>query len=262
MMRSALCLAGPERQPGCFSRQINNLERRSGSMGRARAVEHGSLPAHGGVPSATAATSNPVSALVVAFCLALSGCHASASAEAKTSSDEKVAEYDRPFEPSDGPSGFGDTDEATDMQMALVGARHDLLLSTDAPSAVCQCLDIVAGPATSPDFFWQAGPPQTNSSTQIVVALTSEGIPCPDAPAESLGASYWGYEVEGENTVVVVELARPGRPLTSGAIIPRPGPQGHILVKPLNKRVPYGRPLTEGQPRCEVPIPGGAADSN
>jgi len=141
----------------------------------------------------------------------------------------------------------------------LVGARPDLQLAAEAPPAACACLAVTVGKANDPEFFWQAGPPRTTSD-QLVVAVSSAGVPCPDAPEGSLGATYWGYRQEGADVVVVVEQARNGRPMTTGAIIPRPGPGGAVYVAPQNARIPYGRPLTPGERYCRVsaPTPAGS----
>jgi hypothetical protein len=54
-----------------------------------------------------------------------------------------------------------------------------------------------------------------------------------------------------------VEAARDGRPLTNGAIIPKPVGQGRVLIAPASKKVPYGRPL-EGTGPCKIGNPGQA----
>jgi hypothetical protein len=188
-----------------------------------------------------------------AFLPAAWGCHASVNAEAKAEKD--VAEYDKPLEttaPSD--DGLGSPGAGPFQEDAMIGARHDLQLAADAPQPTCNCLAVAVGQATDPRFFWEAGAPNT-TDTQLVFAMTSEGLACPDASEDSLGASYWGYKKEGDNIVVVVEEARFGRPITSGAIIPRPGPAGQVLVQPLDSRVPFGRPLSQGDRYCQVSSP-------
>jgi hypothetical protein len=54
---------------------------------------------------------------------------------------------------------------------------------------------------------------------------------------------------------VLVEAARGGRPLTSGAIIPRPIGPGRVFVAPASKKLPYGRPL-DGSGNCKIGNPG------
>jgi len=95
--------------------------------------------------------------------------------------------------------------------------------------------------------------PKLDPDSQLVVALGSGGVKC-DAPIpkDSLGASYWGYKRKGNDVVVFVENARFGRPITHGAVIPKPAPGGHIYLQPASKRVPYGRPLDGNGHRCKL----------
>ncbi len=150
--------------------------------------------------------------------------------------------------------------EAQSADAPLVGARPALQLAAETPPAVCACLAVTVGKPNDPQFFWQAGPPRTTPD-QLVVAVSSAGVPCPDAPEGSLGATYWGYRQEGADVVVVVEQARDGRPMTTGAIIPRPGPGGAVYVAPQNARIPYGRPLTPGERYCRVSAPTPASST-
>jgi len=142
----------------------------------------------------------------------------------------------------------------------LVGARPDLQLADESPSADCECLAVHLGKANDPEFFWQSGPPRTRSD-QVVIAVSSAGVPCPAAEEGSLGATYWGFRQEGADVVVVVEQARDGRPMTTGAVIPRPGPGGAVYVAPQNARIPYGRPLTRGERYCRVSDPSPAGET-
>jgi hypothetical protein len=66
-----------------------------------------------------------------------------------------------------------------------------------------------------------------------------------------MGASYWGYEMSGNDVVVVVERAAEGRPVASGAIIPRPS-GGQVYLRAADKTVPYGRPMAGTGERCQV----------
>jgi hypothetical protein len=90
----------------------------------------------------------------------------------------------------------------------------------------------------------------TNPDTQVVIALTSGGVPC---DVESSGASYWGYETVGPDIIVVVEAAKPGRPVAQGAIIPRPMSGGQVYIRPVDKSVPYGRPAAGAGDKCLMP---------
>ena len=137
----------------------------------------------------------------------------------------------------------------------LLGARHDLKLRSDKASASCQCLAVALGGARSSGMVWSAAPPEIDDATQLTLALSSEGQECQGAPKDSLGASYWGYRISGNDVVVLVESARGGRPLTSGAVIPRPVGPGQVFVAPASRKVPYGRPV-DGKGLCKIGNPG------
>lgn len=137
----------------------------------------------------------------------------------------------------------------------LLGARHDLKLDGDKSTARCQCLAVALGDARDGGMLWSAGPPQLDAGTQLSIALSSEGQACQDEPPQSLGASYWGYRITGDDVVVLVEAARAGRPLTSGAIIPKPVGQGQVFIAPASSKLPYGR-SPEGKGLCRIGNPG------
>lgn len=189
---------------------------------------------------------------VIFACCAVLGCKASASASLNTSGDIDGDGDEAPDSESFAPAG-----SAAAPDIALLGARHDLRY-TGAATATCRCLATALGQANDAGISWRSHIPEVDPSTQLVIALSSEGLPCPDAPKDSLGASYWGYRIAGDDVVVVVESARDGRPVTSGAIIPKPTGNGRVLVEPLGAAVPYGRPLTAGEKRCVLGNPGAA----
>ncbi|MEB2312531.1 MAG: hypothetical protein OZ921_06865 [Sorangiineae bacterium] len=135
---------------------------------------------------------------------------------------------------------------------AMLGARHDLKLAAGARAAACSCLAAHVGPASDPAFSWEAAPPTLDAKTQLVVALTSEGVPCDAKTEGSLGASYWGYTRRGADVIVTVESARAGRPVTNGAVIPAPAPGGHVFIAPARRETPYGRPLVAGATLCQL----------
>jgi hypothetical protein len=89
----------------------------------------------------------------------------------------------------------------------------------------------------------------------LSLALSSEGQTCTGEPKASRGASYWGYRISGNDVVVLVEAARDGRPLTSGAIIPKPVGGGQVYVAPASKKSPYGRGK-DGSDQCKLGNPG------
>lgn len=138
----------------------------------------------------------------------------------------------------------------------LLGARHDLRLTTGKGTASCRCLAVALGGARSSGMSWSAAPPDIDDATQLTLALSSDGQECNGEPQGSLGASYWGYRISGNDVVVLVEAARGDRPLTTGAVIPRPIGTGQVFVAPASKKLPYGRPL-DGTGLCKIGNPGG-----
>jgi hypothetical protein len=139
----------------------------------------------------------------------------------------------------------------------LLGARHDLKLVSTKSTTSCQCLAVALGDARDGGMAWSSSPPELDAGTQLSIALSSDGQSCRDEPKQSLGASYWGYRLSGNDVVVLVEAARAGRPLTSGAIIPKPVGQGQVFVAPASSKLPYGRPLQgEGKGLCKIGNPG------
>jgi len=153
-------------------------------------------------------------------------------------------------------SGVGET-TSSDLPASrvLLGARHDLKLRPGKGNASCECLSVALGGARSGGMAWSAVPPTIDEGTQLSIALSSEGQACKGEPKKSLGASYWGYRISGNDVVVLVEAARGGRPLTNGAIIPKPVGPGQVFVAPASKTLPYGRPL-EGKGLCKIGNPG------
>jgi hypothetical protein len=184
----------------------------------------------------------------------LGGCRASASASVNTGKNEEPADFDTPLE---GPmSEEAPAEQAS--EKALLGARHDLRLSPERKTATCQCVAVALGPPQDAGMAWESQPPQIDPQTQLVVALSSEGVSCDAPPKDGLGASYWGYRRVGDDVVVVLEVARFGRPITTGAIIPKPTANGQVYVQPLTKDVPYGRSMAAGEKLCRLGNPGPA----
>jgi hypothetical protein len=138
--------------------------------------------------------------------------------------------------------------------IALLGARHDLTLVKEHATNKCQCLAVAIGTASQAAFHWKSGPPKIDPETQLVIAQTSEGQSC-NEPKGSLGASYWGYRIKGNDVFVFVESAVSGRPLTAGGIIPKPFADGQVYIAPASKKTPYGRG-TDGATECKLGNPG------
>jgi hypothetical protein len=211
-------------------------------------------PLHPSRETMKTSQTRPLDALLLAA-LALSACRASVQADAQlnTGGDgkEQVRDFDRPLDPAQARAEPA-ADEAPTPEYALLGARHDLNYAGPT-SPACQCLAVTASDsANNAAFQWELGAPQLNPSTQQVIAFTSNGVSCDAPPAGTLGASYQGYAVEGNDVVVFVEALGEGRPMTSGAIIPRPLGNGSVLVEPAGAI--YGKPLEGKGKRCKIAL--------
>ena len=138
----------------------------------------------------------------------------------------------------------------------MLGARHDLNYA-GGKTPTCQCLAVaLSDKAEDPAFQWDMGAPHLDPSTQLVIAFTSNGVSCDSPPAGTLGASYQGYALDGNDVVVSVEALGEGRPLTSGAIIPRPPASGSVLIEPAG--AVYGKPLEGKTKRCKLTVASSA----
>lgn len=155
-----------------------------------------------------------------------------------------------PVEKGEAESDFGEGSE-----QALLGARQDLRLAPNKTTPTCKCLAVAIGGPSNPAFAWMGVAPTIDPESQLVIALSSEGVACPGEPEGSLGASYWGYQREGDDVIVVVESAKFGRPAVGGAVIPKPFNNGQVYVRPATKASPYGRPLDTTQKDCRLGNP-------
>jgi hypothetical protein len=184
------------------------------------------------------------------------GCQASVQADAKMStSGEGDAELDAELqkERSLAPPGGVAKSQASG-ERPLLGARSGLTLAPAEVPGQCTCLRVALGSANLGAFRWKGEVPAVDDERQLVLALSSEGAGCTN-PKGSLGASYWGYRRSGDDIVVYVENAVAGRPLASGAIIPKPVGQGQVYVAPVAKGVPFGS-APGGKGNCKIGNPG------
>lgn len=206
------------------------------------------------------------------LCLAVGCGGASVQAEGRVGGDVQTFDFDQPLaeeELADEPraleserarASFAQSEAAEARPggaYALLGARRDLSLSPDVRGARCQCLGVVLGPPDTKGMVWRGPAPSVHPTRQTVIALSSEGVECSGNAGEQI-ASYRGYSVEGGDVIVTVEIARAGRPVTQGAILPVPDGAGQIYVRPRNAEVPFGRGL-DGAPRCALGSPGATA---
>lgn len=167
----------------------------------------------------------------------------------------------QPLEGSDNPERRSDAPSpitaAPATQPTEMRVRHDLMMAKNASrEATCSCLAItVAQTPTDPRLLWIDAPPKLEADV-AVVAISDKGISCPGVAADATDRpSISGVERDGADVVIVIEHLPPGRPVASGAVIPKPGPGGSVYVKPKNGKVLYGRPLPGGPAnagRCKV----------
>jgi hypothetical protein len=134
---------------------------------------------------------------------------------------------------------------------AVLGVRHDLMLSATPHTARCNCLSVEVGRPGDPMFFWAGGAPDIPYDA-VTIAVGARGIPCQggDPDDRRRRPSISAVEQEGDDIFVEIEDLPEGRPLASGAIIPKPGPKGGVFVFPRKNNMLYGR--NPGVGRCRV----------
>jgi hypothetical protein len=159
---------------------------------------------------------------------------------------------------SSGPNEEGtrplrETEELTDSTMtpltptedvaAWVGVRHDLMLApSPGRKERCSCLAVEVGDPKDPRFQWVAGPPEIGDGA-MAVALSARGVTCPggNPDEEKRRPSISAVDQDGNDIVVEVEELPEGRPLATGAVIPKPAGGGSVYVKGRSAAVPYAR---------------------
>ena len=192
------------------------------------------------------------------------GCQASANGQMSANSGERVQvageagkvpdkEETRPLPQTDTEklSQAQQTDSASRVSTTPLGARAGLRLAKPGVPT-CRCLAVAVGRPDDARMQWEGSATTIDPGWQLAIALSSEGVDCAGAPRDSLGASYQGYELSGKDVVVLVEVARLGRPIAGGAIIPRPESTGRVLIRPVDSKTPYGRALDGALTPCIV----------
>lgn len=181
---------------------------------------------------------------------------ASGSADGDLEGKGEMTRHEAASSATSATSASASSDTELAPSRVLLGARHDLKLRPGKSTASCNCLSVALGGSRSSGMLWSAAPPDIDDSNQLTIALSSEGVECQGEPKGSLGASYWGYRISGNDVIVLVEEARRGPPLTNGAVIPKPVGSGQVFVGPVSKKLPYGRPLGETKGLCKIGNPG------
>ncbi|APR83434.1 Hypothetical protein A7982_08783 [Minicystis rosea] len=149
--------------------------------------------------------------------------------------------------------GFnGQLEPLDDKRQALLGVRHDVMLSNGPHPARCNCLAVEVGNAREGGkFFWLGSAPDTGPDA-MTIAIGSRGIDCPggDPDERRRRPSISAVDVDGDDVIIEVENLPEGRPLASGAVIPKPGPKGGIYLRTHKNNGIYGK--NPGSARCRV----------
>ncbi len=176
-----------------------------------------------------------------------SACSASVSGKVSTADDVEGATAEENAAPADAKAfaaledpDFNEAPESARVgEAALLGARHDLYLKGNG-RVVCGCMQATAGPAYTPGLVWDATVPRLDLDSQVALAI-SDGADCAGAPTGAEGASYRGYQQQGNDVIVLLEAARAGKPQVSGAVVPKPVAGGRLILSPFKPDLPYGR---------------------
>ena len=91
----------------------------------------------------------------------------------------------------------------------------------------CSCLAVEVGMPGDALFFWQGDQPRIGGDA-TVVAIGAQGVACAggNPNEERRRPSISAIDLENADVVIEVEDLPDGRPLASGAIVPRPGAGG------------------------------------
>jgi hypothetical protein len=110
---------------------------------------------------------------------------------------------------------------------------------------------VEVGDPKDPRFQWAAGAPEIGSEA-VALGLSARGVPCPGGAAEEekRRPSISAVDQEGNDVIVEVEELPEGRPLATGAVLPKPAQGGAIYVKGQSAKVPYAR--AAAGLRCKV----------
>lgn len=158
----------------------------------------------------------------------------------------------RPLRETEVLGTLGAQAESPEQEQAMVGVRPDLMIAKEVErTEQCSCLAVEVGMPGSSKFAWQNGPPKIFPDT-LAIAISAKGLACPGGPPEEARRPSISAVDRFEGDVLVeIEELPPGRPLASGAIIPKPDANGSIYVRPKNSKVSYGRSASGGG-RCKV----------
>ncbi len=109
------------------------------------------------------------------------------------------------------------------------GVRPALRIATPIPS-ICDCIAVEAGHPSSSQFIWNTGTPESKTD-DFAFAIESLEKPCQNPLNQLDRYSIQGVEQVGADTVVTLEGSSTKSPYVHGAIVPKPGLGGKVLVK-------------------------------
>ena len=176
--------------------------------------------------------------------------------EADATAKGEVADRDRPLSQQEQARSALVEEPAPSADFALFGARHDFTVKDGSGATPCKCVAALLRPPSSGKLEWRGEMPKTKPETQLMVALVPDSGDCAGAPKGAGGASYWGYRVEGNDVIVLLEAWKTSRPRTLGAIVPRPPVGGQVYLSPVSRSLPYGTPASGPGGRCALGNPG------
>lgn len=209
-----------------------------------------------------------VALLVFGLCV---GCRASMNADAQMKADfegensaEARADAAVEGEKAENETPAPDLDKTralsgpmpSEEAIPLLGARHNVKVKSKEGAVACRCVSALLGPSSMSQLEWEGPMPRTKPETQLVFAFVPEAGECAGAPKNSRGASYWGYRVQGNDVIVLLEEWLPKPPQTVVAIIPKPPTGGQVYLAPVSRKLPYGKPLDDKSTRCALGNPG------
>lgn len=197
--------------------------------------------------------------------IALAGCRAEVKTQADFSASVR-ADSDSPedddgmFEPEpQAPVKTLAVAEASEpkkpLRAAFIGVTPDLtLVPAKERDASCMCLALAHGAPGSSAFQWEGGVPES-SQNSMAVAISGEGVDCDwgEGDVEVPIPSIAGVERSGDDVILTVEPAQPGRPIMQGAMVLKPNAKGSLIVQGRG-RVPFGRPASGAAGSCRIAV--------
>jgi len=171
--------------------------------------------------------------------LVFTNCKASVQVNANSSASDQQQEME--VKTAAAPAVTSDPPKIAQTAFFGVARRLSIAPNQGEKTPTCSCLAVAVGNGTEPYFDWRGQASEVGYDA-MAVAVSAEGVSCPKA---GRGPSVRGFERRGDDVIIVVEEWQPSRPQAFGALVPNPGPQGHVYVRAVGKS-PYGRPVGAG----------------